>query len=131
MKTFKFIDIIISIALIILFTVITIISPEKFFIGYFVVGGWQLISMSVHLVKKYFIARGTARFIYHRMTAWILGIAAVLGVVTLINIEIVGGVILCGLFLLLFAAPVMAVCYTVICYNEYVFLKKRAMMQLR
>ena len=112
MKTFKIIDVWTSIGLIISFTTLILLDGNrsilnsKLFDGYFVVGGWQVISMLVHTFTRTFTYG--ARLVYH----WI----------TLISVVTMPA----GSFwILLFTAPFMAVFYTWICYREVYIKMKR------
>lgn len=119
MKLFKQIDLFISISLIIVFTIL-VLQTEHFGLvynnfnllitGYFVVGGWQVISMLVHVFARKFVQKSKIRVIYHGI---------VLIVITLgLSIFIIPEFGLLILFLLLYTAPFMAVFYTFICYYE-------------
>jgi hypothetical protein len=74
MKQFKIIDFWISIGLIISFTTISVIEGFDGFIsnyflsGYFVVGGWQVISMLVHAFNHWFTSNNSTRYFYHCIT---------------------------------------------------------------
>jgi hypothetical protein len=106
MKTFKLIDFWVSAGLIIVFTVLSLFKQDDtFMVGYFVVGGWQVISMLVHVFTNTF-THG-ARSVYHWIT-----------LITVFTMPIG------SIWILLFAAPFMAVYYTWICYNE-VYIKMR------
>ena len=49
MKTFKIIDFLGQVLLVVLFTIASLIKQDSTFIwGYFIVGGWQAISMLIH-----------------------------------------------------------------------------------
>ena len=68
MKKFKTIDLWVSIILIIGFTIVSLIRYDgTFMVGYFVVGGWQLVSMIVHVVKKWFIKKSAINTICLRL----------------------------------------------------------------
>ena len=55
MRKFKLYDVWISISLVIIFTAISLIRlDDSFIIGYFVIGGWQLLSMLVHIYSSRF-----------------------------------------------------------------------------
>ena len=114
MKTFKRIDLLISILLIVIFSVLCIIDLEYLFIGYVVVGGWQVISMLVHVWNRWFNATGSRRFVYHWIT-----------IISLVTMPI-------GSFwILLFTAPFMAVYYTWICYDEVYVKMQRPLAMLK
>lgn len=102
MKKFKEADMWISIVLIAGFTMASLINRDyTFIIGYFVVGGWQVISMIIHVFNKWFTEKWGSRYIYHWIT-----------VISLITMP------MGSFWILLFTAPFMAVYYTWICYTE-------------
>jgi hypothetical protein len=109
-KKFKQADIIISITLITVFLIISLIKKNQTFIrGYFVTGGWQVISMLVHVAKGWFTANGSGRVIYH----WV--------VFVIISMGLLAFAIPAFFFIyyfMFFAAPFMAIIYTLICYFE-------------
>ena len=115
MKKFKTIDMWISIGLIAGFAIASLINQDYTFItGYFVVGGWQVISMIVHAVDRCFTEKTGARYIYHWITF-----------ISLVTMPI-------GSFwILLFTAPFMAVYYTWLCYNEVYIKMQRPLAQLK
>jgi hypothetical protein len=102
MKKFKTIDTWISIILITGFAIATIINRDNtFLLGYFVVGGWQVISMLVHVYYHSFTQKKSIRRSYHWITF-----------ISLITMPV-------GSFwILLFTAPFMAVYYTCLCFDE-------------
>ena len=114
MKKFKTIDYWISIVLIAGFAIAIIIQQdfEVTLTGYFVVGGWQVISMIIHGLNGWFTGRKGARYIYH----WI----------TLISIVTMPAG---SIWILAFTAPFMAVFYTWLCWRE-VHIKMRRPMSL-
>ena len=117
MKNFKTIDFIIQVFLIISFIIKSTLNIDQTFIyGYFIVGGWQVISMIVHQINKWYTNQGSRRFYYHRITAATLFI-------------IPSGFIIPNFFIvwvpLLFVAPIMAIYYLAICYREVFYPAKR------
>jgi hypothetical protein len=113
MKSFKNIDCTIQGVLIILGLVMGVSSRRMFddttfFAGYFLVGGWQLISVIVHFFYEAPYKK-TMRKIY-LITLGVLIIALLISIPT-------GGIIVM-LFGLLFFSPVMAVYYLITCINE-------------
>ena len=102
MKKFKKIDAWISLVLIAGFAIATIINRDyTFLLGYFVIGGWQVISMLVHVYNKWFTQKRGGRYIYHWIT-----------LISLLTMPV-------GSFwILLFAAPFMALYYTWLCFDE-------------
>ena len=124
MKQFKIIDFWVSTLLIVFFTIAGITGMGiTFLYGYFIVGGWQLISMFVHFINHWFCVPGSTRYTYHCMVAIILFCTA-LGFVFYLLMYI----ILC---ILIIAAPVMAIFYTWMCYNETYIKMKRPLALLK
>ncbi|HAO46623.1 MAG TPA: hypothetical protein PLZ45_02285 [Ferruginibacter sp.] len=106
MKKFKTTDAWISTGLILSFVIINIINKpsglidESILTGYFVVGGWQVVSMLVHAYKHWFTEKWSARYVYH----W----------VTFISLVTMPG----SFWVLAITAPFMALYYTVLCFLE-------------
>lgn len=122
MKTFKLIDFWINVILISFFVIIAILETsdcisgfDGYIIwGYFIVGGWQVISMIVHATQQWFTEKKGTRYYYHWFTFF-----AVFAMVTLI-----------WFYVLLFIAPFLALFYTWICYNETFVKMKRPLADL-
>jgi hypothetical protein len=110
MKQFKIIDFWISCILIAVFTVTSIFNGDFTFI----IGGWQVISMIVHLAAGSFIYKEGARYSYNRLIL-IAIIALPLG----------------SFLILLFTAPIMAVYYTHLCYRETFVMMRRPLALLK
>lgn len=122
MKKFKMIDCWVSAILIVIFTVLSIPASIKtgwmlnntVLTGYFVVGGWQVISMIVHSIKQSFTRKGSSRLIYH--------------VITIVSIVTIPA----GSFYILFlTAPFMAIYYTFLCFDETYNKMKRPLALLK
>ena len=115
MKRFKIIDFWVSVVLIICFTIASFIRMDLTFIyGYFIVGAWQIISMITHISARCFIYRGSSRYTYN----WIVLIA-------LVTLPLGSYIIL------FFAAPLMAIFYTCICYRETYIKMQRPLALLK
>ncbi|MEP7164687.1 MAG: hypothetical protein ABI741_08335 [Ferruginibacter sp.] len=124
MKKVKQADLGISIALIFFFIILSFINEDTtFIIGYFVVGGWQLISMIVHAVKGWFTEKGGRRYIYHWVVLCIL-------LTALLGLAIPEFLVLLA-YPMLFAAPFMAIYYSWICYNEVYVKMQRPLTLLK
>ncbi|WP_462220035.1 hypothetical protein [Ferruginibacter sp.] len=124
MRKFKKIDFEINVILIILCTVFAFCKQgASFFIGYFIVGMWQILSLLIHYYKNWFCEKGTKRRNYQSLIITLLIITAV-GFIIYPIIIIVA-------FILLFAAPVMAVYYTWICYDETYIKMQRPLSVLK
>jgi hypothetical protein len=121
MKKFKVFDVWFNVGLIVIFTITTILSAsdflddDLFFLGYFIVGGWQVISMIVHLINKQdLLFNYQSRIVYN----WI----------TLISII---SMPFGGFWILFFIAPFMAIFYTILCYRETYIKMKRPLDDLK
>ncbi len=125
MKTFKTWDFWFNLMLIIGCTIFGLIKrDESILMGYFLVGGWQIISMSVHAVNHWFTQKGGNRFYYHWWAAGTIS-TALLGFVFPFD------VIIWYLLLLLFVTPAMAIYYCFLCYRERFQKMERPLAQLK
>lgn len=117
MKLYKETELILNLFLMSLFIIIFIPtrSFEYLFIGYFIIGGVQLLSMLLHLLKGWFITSQSLRVSYY----WAL---------LLIAVTIPFGP---GILFLLYAAPFMALLYIYICYREWKILKLKEFVHLK
>ena len=114
MKKFKTGDVWISIILITGFAIASLVNRDHTFIlGYFVVGGWQVISMLVHVFNESFPMSKT-RTVYH----W----------VTLVSVMTMP---IGSFWILLFTAPFMAIFYTGLCYSEVKKMNQRPLALLK
>ena len=124
MKKFKTIDTWISIALIVSFSILSLIKlDDTFLVGYCVVGGWQMISMVIHAINGWFTHSANGRRVYHLLVA-------ALTAATLVGL-LFYPLLYLTMFFLLFAAPFMAIYYTWICYNEVHVKMQRPMAALK
>lgn len=124
MKTYKLIDFYGSLVLIVSCLIYGLIKANEYaLLGYFIVGGWQLVSMLVHQLNGWFVAAGSNRRRYHLLVFWCLIIAAI-GMVIYV-------LLLLELFILLFVAPVMAIYYSTLCYQELKMMGSRPLAQLK
>lgn len=124
MKTFKQWDAWISTGLIVTFTLYGLYTRDaRFFTGYFVVGGWHIISMLVHQQQQCFTYKGGARYYYHRLVL-LLAAASLLGLA-------LPPLLLLTLYLLLFASPAMALFYTALCFKETYYKMQRPLAVLK
>lgn len=117
MEKFKRVDCWVSIFLLVSCALFVLLSMDNWgsalIVSYFIVGGWQVLSMTVHAVTGYFTKRVWGRLLYH----WIVVVVIALFPFTM--------------WLLLYIAPVMAVFYTAMCYHETFVLMKRPMELLK
>lgn len=124
MKKFKHIDYWTNVSLISFFLVYGLIKKDdSAFIGYFVVGGWQIISMLLHHFKKRFTHAGSKRSVYH----WFVLCFSILMITGLF----INDFVIIALIILSLVTPVMAIYYTMICYDEIYIKMKRPLAQLR
>ena len=131
MKRFKVADFWMSVLLIGGFVIFGLITrDQRFCYGYFIVGGWQVISMAVHWYNRWFTRENQRRKFYHRFVLMLsIGILLVSGASQLSDYFFVP--ILLFLYLMLFIAPLMAVFYAGICYEETFNRMKRPMELLK
>ena len=114
MKTIKFIDLTISILLFAWFTIKVWYEGTGILItGYFILGGWQSLSMIVHATMGWFTGKNNTRFIYH----WIVFISVLTMPVG-------------SIWVLLYAAPFMALFYTGLCAYELKYLYRKRPLSL-
>lgn len=136
MKQFKIIDFWVSVGLILGFVFYGLYKKDVSFIsGYFVVGGWQIISMLVHFFNHWFCSRRTKRYRYH-ITVMILVFLAVIvlcfyKLLFIYHLLFLIQLLYYLLFALLFTAPFMAIFYTYLCYNEVHVKMKRPLDLLK
>jgi hypothetical protein len=115
MKLFKTIDwigqllLIVIGALLALFRKADILSAD-FTAAYLLVGGWQLLSMLVHLFLP-----AAVKIKARKYYLWLLALTMLAGVVTGVIIE---KAIIGYLFAMLFWTPLLAIFYLVISYKE-------------
>lgn len=110
MKKFKIIDTWISIILITAGLIYSIAgSGAAFVVAYVAVGGWQLISMLIHTLNKWFLNDPTRRS--YQVVVFLIMVLLLMGVV-------INALLMLVLLILLFTAPFMAIFYTWICYHE-------------
>jgi len=115
MKTFKIADIMISTGLILFFVFSKCwLHPDHLIKAYFIVGGWQVISMLVHRFMQSFTKSGGTRAIYHWITA-----------ISLVTMPI-GSV-----WILYFTAPFMALFYTGLCIYETTKMSERPLAVIK
>ena len=117
MKQFKIIDFWVSVILIVASVVFVLVKRNieiGFIYCYFIVGGWQVISMITHAVNGWFVGKKMLRFYYHWFT--------LLAIITMP---------LGSIFLLLYIAPLLAIIYTLICRDELFRKMKRPLDVLK
>ena len=122
MKTFKLIDFLLQVVIIIVCGTAIITNSMDFYYGYFIIGGWQFISMLAHEFAKGFIRKGSARRIYQNITYVIVGCMALTPFVYVTGIVFVP---------MLFAAPFMAAYYARLCYQETFIYSRRPLSILK
>ncbi|WP_127131032.1 hypothetical protein [Pseudoflavitalea rhizosphaerae] len=115
MKAFARLDVAIQVVLIIIGIAIGLavasnsIQSDYMFVPYFLVGGWQIFSVIVHLVGEGF-RFGAMRKIY---------LVTLLLVLVILIISVPTEAIIYSLLGLLFFSPVMAIFYLATCYREW------------
>lgn len=123
MKKFKLYDLLVNLLLIFLFLIISLFRKDyTFLIGYFVVGAWQLISILIHAYYKWFTQAKSRRYYYSSAVVCII-ITALLGFIFYPFLLL--------LYLMLFAAPLLALYYVWICYTEIRIIYRHELIQLK
>lgn len=123
METFKRTDLLINILLITGSTIFSLVKLDYSFIYcYLITGGWQVISMLVHTSSGWFTRKKSRRYYYH----WVVSVIIAMGLLSFV-IQIVAFIYL----IMLFAAPIMAILYTHICYEEVKEMKQRHLLALK
>lgn len=107
---FKKVDVIIQSAALVITGAIWFFDTELALMSFFLgIGGWQLLSMSIHLVQRWNQSH-LGRKIYQYVLLAILGIFLISMVSATIMIWV--------MYLLLYATPLLAFYYLIICYVE-------------
>ena len=120
MKKFKKVDVGISTVLIIFFLTVCISKYDEsgyfnvLLTGYFVVGGWQVISMLVHIFYRRSLTLSATRSVYH--------------LITLISLATMP---LGSFWILVVTAPFMAVFYAWLCFDEVRKMSQRPLAMLK
>ena len=122
MKNFKIADFWLQMLIIALCTMLIITKTMDFYYSYFIIGGWQFISMLVHEFTERFIHKGSARRIYQNIIYIIVVCMALTPLVYVTGIVFVP---------MLFAAPFMATYYARMCYRETFIYSKRPLSLLK
>jgi hypothetical protein len=106
------------------FLIVSIFKGDETFVyGYFIVGGWQIISMAIHFIMKWFCNKSSVRYNY-QITVLIVILNSLIGLVFKQLLFFV-------LALLIVAAPFMAIYYTWICYYELYVKMQRPLALLK
>ncbi len=117
MKLFKQIEFYSSVLLMLTFLVSWLITRDGglLFTAYFVVGALHIVGMIIHAAAHWFTNSHSLRLYYHWLVVIMLGLVP-LGI---------------GLWILLFAAPFMAITYTWICWRELQALKLKEFVHMK
>lgn len=93
------------------------VSEDDFFMIYFIIGAWQVLSFMAHRATKE--KDNTARSLY----GFFLLMIVVCGILCTVLMIGTGGLsIILYMMVMMFAGPVMAVFYFVICVVEFIYL---------
>ena len=122
MKSFKLIDFWIQVILIAGCFIWMIIDFQNLLYSYFIVGGYQFISMLTHEITGTFTAKGSNRRAYQHIV-YIIVACMLLGIVAEPFIYI--------FIPIAFLAPLMAAYYIRMCYKETYFFLKRPLSILK
>ena len=122
MKTFKQIDLWMNIALIFSLGIAALSRLIDLLPCYYIVGGWQCISMIVHGFSGWFMQKGGRRSGFH-YTVIAIGLIVILS-------NWFQPLLVIFLFLLL-CSPAMALVYTMMCWDECQEMKERPLSKLK
>jgi len=115
MKKLKIFDLIINITLIAGFVIYWLLKQDdSYLLAYLTVGAWQMISMLFHAYNHILTYKNGSRYYYHWFAATSL-LAIPVGFV----------------WILLFAAPFLAIYYTYLCYHEVYVKMQRPLAVLK
>lgn len=110
MRSFKYFDLIGQIIILVLFTIASLIRFDgTFVIGYIAIGCWQLGSLVTHFAKEWYTRKRKTREMYQRISLMVL---------TLMGLSFMIPMLYYVWLVMLFAAPVMAITYLIICVKE-------------
>ncbi|TAD91367.1 MAG: hypothetical protein EAY75_03645 [Bacteroidetes bacterium] len=124
MYTFKKIDAYVQLALVVgSLVLLTVNGFRHFYLGYFVIGGWQMLSLLGHAWGSKHLFMGQRRRQYTRVLCLLL----VLAVVALASVY----GILPFLLLLTVVSPALALWYMAIVFTELKNLQHRQFIQMR
>jgi hypothetical protein len=122
MRLLKTIDFNAQLILIIAGILYCAVYPNQFYIAYFIVGGWQVLSCMTHLFLPQFYPYSGRKFYL-----WILLFVGFMGVICFFFPDS----IITYLFILLFGSPLLAFWYCFICYKEVKLFQQKEWIQLR
>ena len=128
MKLFKWIDLWGQVAILAgsLLYVITTHNGE-FFIPYFTVGGWQVLSLAIHSFFTESWLSTNARRSYGLTILW----TAIIGILSWLTVYLEWSLLLVYLFALLAISPAFAIWYFNICLKEWRSIKNKELIHLK
>jgi hypothetical protein len=98
------------------------------FYAYFILGGWQVLSYFIHMLKDKNIFLRASRKAYGQTLFWIL----IVGIFCWLALLLGGsGVTICYMFAMLIIGPIMAIWYMTICYRELKLMSEKALVHLK
>jgi hypothetical protein len=125
MKTFKRLDFRIQVTLISLSLAYGILFRNELFLyGYYITGGWQLLSCLVHFVFKQAYYSTAGRIAYLKCIMMLIALGLLLGIAYSPALIIYG-------FIMLAVPPFLAYWYADICRRETEMLEYRSLVQLK
>jgi hypothetical protein len=129
MKLYKQIDFIIQILLFVCGVIISFDPRWLFIYSYFIVGGWQLLSVIVHLIlnEKFYPASGRRNYYFSLLIIFSLGIIFFAAV----QLNFHNGILIIIPFLALFVTPLMGFWYINICHTEIKTLEYKSLVHLK
>lgn len=135
MKSFKLVDLVMQIILIlggIIYAISSISKAEIIPIySYVAVGLWQMVSYSIHCFFFIPTILQSDRIFFGRIVLVILLLGCLLLVPLLFNVFVTAPVIIIYLISLLMFSPFLAIHYLLTCWGEYRIMIKRELIHLK
>ncbi|SJZ78622.1 hypothetical protein [Sediminibacterium ginsengisoli] len=122
-RLIKQLDVMGQIILIAAFVLLGFISIRNGITGYFIVGGWQVLSSLVHIGMGWFSSNKYRKW-YYGLLVWVV-------VFFMVALVIPKTLMLPYLYFILFFSPGMALFYLFICHRETFVMMARPMDQLK
>ena len=117
MKRIKEIEVYSNIVLYSILLLLVLLQKIFFVYTYFIIGGWQVLGMFIHIVNGWFMQKKGARKKYQ----WAILIIGLLFLPALAAPPL----LMILLYIMLLISPLLAICYISICMNEVKELKSR------
>jgi len=117
MKRIKEIEVYSNIVLYSILLILVLLQKIFFVYTYFIIGGWQVLGMLIHIVNGWFMQKKGTRVKYQ----WVILIIGLSFLPALASPPL----LMILLYLMLLVSPLLAICYISICMTEVKELKSR------